>query len=70
MGLTRGKNDAIDAARIAEYAYRYSDKVCLKKCYLQERQIDSKTPVSNSPSTHSQSPRLMAGCAYNCREGY
>ena len=26
MGLTRGKNDAIDAARIAEYAYRYSDK--------------------------------------------
>ena len=26
MGLTRGKNDTIDAARIAEYAYRYSDK--------------------------------------------
>lgn len=26
MGLTRGKNDAIDAARIAEYACRYSDK--------------------------------------------
>ena len=26
MGLTRGKNDAIDAARISEYAYRYSDK--------------------------------------------
>ena len=26
MGLTRGKNDAIDAARIAEYAFRYSDK--------------------------------------------
>lgn len=26
MGLTRGKNDVIDAARIAEYAYRYSDK--------------------------------------------
>ncbi len=26
MGLTRGKNDKIDAARIAEYAYRYSDK--------------------------------------------
>ena len=26
MGLTRGKNDAIDAARIAEYAYRYNDK--------------------------------------------
>jgi transposase len=26
MGITRGKNDKIDAARIAEYAYRYSDK--------------------------------------------
>ena len=26
MGLIRGKNDAIDAARIAEYAFRYSDK--------------------------------------------
>lgn len=26
MGLARGKNDAIDAARIAEYACRYSDK--------------------------------------------
>lgn len=26
MGLTRGKNDRIDAVRIAEYAYRYSDK--------------------------------------------
>ena len=26
MGLTRGKNDAIDAERIAEYACRYSDK--------------------------------------------
>ena len=26
MGLTRGKNDKMDAARIAEYAFRYSDK--------------------------------------------
>ena len=26
MVITRGKNDTIDAARIAEYAYRYSDK--------------------------------------------
>ena len=26
MGIIRGKNDTIDAARIAEYAYRYSDK--------------------------------------------
>ena len=26
MGLTRGKNDVMDAARIAEYAHRYGDK--------------------------------------------
>ena len=26
MGIIRGKNDKIDAERIAEYAYRYSDK--------------------------------------------
>ena len=26
FGIIRGKNDAIDAARIAEYAYRYNDK--------------------------------------------
>lgn len=26
MGLTRGKNDRMDASRIAEYAFRYSDK--------------------------------------------
>jgi transposase len=26
FGIIRGKNDAIDAARIAEYAYRYEDK--------------------------------------------
>ena len=26
MGLTRGKSDRIDAARIAEYVFRYSDK--------------------------------------------
>lgn len=26
FGIIRGKNDAIDAARIAEYAFRYSDK--------------------------------------------
>ena len=26
MGITRGKNDTIDAARIAAYAYRYGDK--------------------------------------------
>lgn len=26
MGLTRGKSDRVDAARIAEYVFRYSDK--------------------------------------------
>ena len=34
MGLTRGKNDVIDAARIAEYAYRYSDKAV--RYYIQD----------------------------------
>lgn len=29
IGMTRGKNDKIDAIRIAEYAYRYSDKARL-----------------------------------------
>ena len=29
IGMTRGKNDKIDAVRIAEYAYRYSDKARL-----------------------------------------
>lgn len=28
-GLQRGKNDAIDAVRIAEYAFRFRDKMCL-----------------------------------------
>ena len=26
IGLTRGKNDKIDAIRISEYAFRYADK--------------------------------------------
>lgn len=29
IGMTRGKNDKVDAVRIAEYAYRYSDKARL-----------------------------------------
>lgn len=29
LGLQRGKNDAIDAQRIAQYAFRFQDKVCL-----------------------------------------
>ncbi|WP_230466904.1 hypothetical protein [Prevotella intermedia] len=27
MGITRGKNDQIDAKRIAEFAYRFNDRV-------------------------------------------
>ncbi len=27
LGLVRGKNDSVDALRIAEYAYRYTDKL-------------------------------------------
>lgn len=48
MWFTRGKNDAIDAARIAEYAYHYSDKVCLKKVIYKSVKSIVKTPVSNS----------------------
>lgn len=29
IGMTRGKNDKVDAVRIAEYAYRYSDRARL-----------------------------------------
>jgi transposase len=30
LGLTRGKNDKIDSQRIAEYAYRFSDKESIR----------------------------------------
>ena len=30
LGLTRGKNDKIDSQRIAEYAYRFSDKAIIR----------------------------------------
>jgi transposase len=30
LGLTRGKNDKIDSQRIAEYAYRFSDKAAIR----------------------------------------
>lgn len=36
LGLQRGKSDKIDAIRISEYAYRYSDKA---KIWKPERQI-------------------------------
>lgn len=29
MGITRGKNDIIDSKRIAEYAYRFKDKISI-----------------------------------------
>ncbi len=31
LGLVRGKNDSVDALRIAEYAYRYADKLRIHK---------------------------------------
>jgi len=33
LGLTRGKNDKIDSRRIAEYAYRFSDKADVNGLY-------------------------------------
>lgn len=31
MGITRGKNDRVDSRRIAEFAYRFKDKISLTK---------------------------------------
>lgn len=31
LGITRGKNDLVDSKRIAEFAYRFSDKISLTK---------------------------------------
>lgn len=31
LGITRGKNDVVDSKRIAEYAFRYRDKISLTK---------------------------------------
>lgn len=31
IGITRGKNDLVDSRRIAEYAYRFNDKISLTK---------------------------------------
>jgi transposase len=31
IGITRGKNDRVDSQRIAEYAYRFNDKISLTK---------------------------------------
>ena len=36
LGLQRGKNDKIDAIRISEYAYRFSDKAMI---WQPERQV-------------------------------
>ena len=39
MGLTRGKNDKVDARRIAEYSYRYHDHAVRYK--MQDRTLES-----------------------------
>lgn len=36
MGITRGKNDIVDARRIAEYAFRFQDKIILTKLPARE----------------------------------
>lgn len=38
LGLNRGKNDKIDSKRIAEYAYRFTDKVNLEGIYAKNLQ--------------------------------
>jgi len=39
MGLQRGKNDQIDAHRIAPYAYRFQDLAQLWEPILQSRSV-------------------------------
>ncbi len=46
MGITRGKNDKIDAARIAEYAYRYSDKA-VRYVIAQEALVSMKNLLAD-----------------------
>lgn len=48
IGLQRGKNDKIDSARIAEYAFRNQDKACLRK---PERQAMKKLKDLNLART-------------------
>lgn len=46
MGLTRGKNDVVDAARIAEYARRYEDKA-VRYSIPDEALVSMKTLLSD-----------------------
>jgi len=46
MGITRGKNDKIDAARIAEYAYRYSDKA-VRYAIAEEAMVSMKNLLAD-----------------------
>ena len=46
MGLTRGKNDRIDAVRIAEYAYRYNDKA-VRYAITEEAFVSMKNLLSD-----------------------
>lgn len=48
LGLQRGKNDKIDAARIAEYAMRYTDK--LKPWQPKREVVDNLQLLTNSRS--------------------
>ena len=46
FGIIRGKNDAIDAARIAEYAYRYNDKA-VRYVIAEEALVSMKNLLSD-----------------------
>ena len=44
LGITRGKNDFIDSKRIAEFAYRFKDKITLTKLPAEDiRKIHSES---------------------------
>lgn len=57
LGLQRGKNDKIDAARIAEYAMRYSDK--LKPWQPKREVLDNLQLLTNSRSRLLKARKLL-----------
>ena len=59
MGITRGKNDKIDAARIAEYAYRYSDKA-VRYTIAEEAMVSMKNLLADREFLLTDKKRYQA----------
>jgi len=53
LGITRGKNDLVDSKRIAEFAFRFSDKISLTKLPAADiRKIQSLLNLRDRLMTH------------------